>query len=265
VALVLVGALLMAGCSISQDAVGSDELRLGYIAGVNIFDPSAFVKAQQAARAEAENEVWQCMNELGFDYKIGSRYSLEANDPMAVDLLERVPDEEFVGAWGFGVGNYSGRATGDEEENTYFEQGGTTTPTTTDRSDAQDVAYQLALDGTSQDDPGCVWPAYEKFRALDQGYSDIVDDVLSLQLAFAQTSAVKDYYREWSDCMEDKGYSFGSPLEAKLYHLLPPEDIPFPEEQAAAKATVDCGGTVINSLSVDLLPEWDKYVARYWE
>lgn len=225
-AVVLVAALLTAGCSDSTGSPPSAATEVGPLSAILDETSEIFGTDYYATKVvESENLIAACMAAEGFDY-LPMDYS---DTPTSTDLddLTRQNTREWMAQNGYGIA-----LALDMPVRTVVDPNAEYVAAL---SDAETEAYWNALRGTGNDATfedetsshldvlaggGC-WGAAEREVHRDrdalQGplFDDLTEAVQQLYLSIAQDPRMLEVSARWADCMADAGYTgLANPEEA---------------------------------------------------
>lgn len=260
--------------------------------GVPLFDNSQSLQSYVADVGRYHDSIARCMQEQGFDYVQTGTEEVRQLWPRELldDLDQGMSEREYAGKYGFGIApillltealSAEHAVVGDPDDPNFdqaaFDQRIKEMAGRSDQYPDEDTpegdAYWKALVG---DDGG--GGCSEEASAILRGHNAKVDlqaDIDQRRERFLADGRVVGFYQEWAECMTALGFKgYDSPMsyavmmeasiEADYEAFLANSETIADEEIAAAKATLDCGGSVMNLLPAELISVWSEYTDPTW-
>ncbi len=278
VAVGLMGAVLVCGsCSSGTLAPGatsssaaiqknaSPTTNEDFSQGVYVFPLDAYIQSmgESFVTGDAENIlVKECMKGFGFDFKpvVDNRERLLQVDAQDRSRIYGVTDLTAAQKYGYHFPGETGRKR---------PSGGASTPAMqlvfngTKAGLAQplpDVATKSPGEYAGKAIPpgGCVGSARTVIygKAIFLKPFTLGGDLSKIAFSDAQRdSRAVGYFKEWSDCMKDKGFNYSDPMAVESYDLDNPT--------ISKKEIQDAVSAVKCKQSTNLLPRWHKVIVEY--
>lgn len=268
VALAAALALAGAGCSpAAEDPVKEESRMIGYL---DLFDTKSAILSGESAEATKEDKIKACMAEKGQKYTKSTDDGSWPEDYLQDVKDSSLPMSTFADRWGFGLAPVAAadpNSVGTKDVESLKRRA---------EAEAEDEdespEYAEALYGKDTVS-GCFGKHSSEVAKVDDQLAQLGRRLVQVKLEFAQDRRVISHYTEWSQCMQEKGHSVTSPLEAYLEAEKRSDsardaksqqdlDEAVRLERILATDTITCGETIYNLLPQELVPVWKEYAPK---